>query len=97
MKKIVFTFLLFFLILLHPAFNQSFHINNIFNPGLTIGTDYPLSASLNDTSDFQLIRYKIQLVKPVRTRYGVALQDFDVKNPYAKASHMFVLIKFSVV
>ncbi|MBW6481880.1 MAG: hypothetical protein K0B10_02350 [Vicingaceae bacterium] len=96
MKKSVFTFILFFLILLHSAFNQSFHVNNIFNPGLTIGTDYPLSASLNDTSDFQLIRYKIQLVKPVRTRYGVALEDFDVKDPNAKASQMFVATKFSV-
>lgn len=78
------------------TFSQSFHINNLFNPGVTIGTDYQFASEINDSSDFQIVKYKAQFVKPLRTKFGVALKDFDIKKVDAKASQIFLATKFSV-
>ena len=78
------------------TFAQSFHINNLFNPGVTIGTDYQFPSVINDSADFQIVKYKAQFVKPLRTKFGVALKDFDIKKVDAKASQIFLATKFSV-
>ncbi len=75
---------------------QSFHINHLFNPGLTIGTDYQFHSEINDSTDFQIVKYKVQFVKPVKTKFGVALKDFDIKKVDAKASQIFLATKFSL-
>ena len=75
---------------------QSFHVNHLFSPGVTVGTDYPIPSAINDSVDFQLVKYKIQFVKPLKTKFGVALKDFDIKKADAKASQLFVATKFSV-
>lgn len=77
-------------------FGQSFHVNHLFSPGVTVGVDYPMSSSVNDSTSFQLVKYKAQFVKPLRTKFGVALKDFDLKKVDAKASQLFVAAKFSV-
>lgn len=77
-------------------FAQSFHINNLFNPGVTIGTDYQFPSKINDSADFQIVKYKVQFVKPLKTKFGVALKDFDIKKADAKASQIFLATKFSV-
>jgi len=87
---------LFFIHGIILTFAQSFHINNLFNPGATIGTDYQFPSQINDSTDFQIVKYKVQFVKPLKTKFGVALKDFDIKKADAKASQIFLATKFSV-
>lgn len=88
------TFSFFFLPIV--VFSQSFHVNNLFSPGLTMGIDYPMAAKVNDSVDFQMTKYKVQFVKPLKTKLGVSLKNFDLKKADAKASQIFIATKFSV-
>lgn len=85
-----------FLSLSLDVFSQSFHVNSLFSPGLTMGVDYPMVAKVNDSVDFQTTKYKVQFVKPLKTKLGVSLKNFDFKKADAKASQIFLATKFSV-
>ncbi|MBQ20071.1 MAG: hypothetical protein CMD31_04895 [Flavobacteriales bacterium] len=75
---------------------QSFNVNSFFNAGATLGVDYPTPGAIDDSTDFQMTKYKFQFVKPLRTRLGIALKDFNMKKADAKASQIFLATKFSV-
>lgn len=75
---------------------QSFNVNRLFNAGATFGVDYPSMGAIDDSTDFQMTKYKFQFVKPIRTKFGVALKDFNIKKADAKASQLFLASKFSV-
>lgn len=94
-KAIVISWLVFFGSA-NFIFAQSFHVNHLFSPGVTVGIDYPVASAINDSTDFQLVKYKTQFVKPLKTKFGVALKDFDINKADAKASQLFIATKFSV-
>ena len=75
---------------------QSFNVNSFFNAGATLGVDHPTPGTIDDSTDFQMTKYKFQFVKPLRTRLGIALKDFNMKKADAKASQIFLATKFSV-
>lgn len=93
----VFTISIILLIsLLNRCYSQSFNVRNIFNSGATLGAEHILPTSVdNDSSDFQLIKYKVQFVKVLRTR-EVDIEKFDMENKAAKANQLFLTSKFSV-
>ena len=96
MKKVIFIFILLFVGAMTPIFSQSFRVESLFNSGTTLGTDYLFPSALNDSTDFQLTKYKIQYVKPLKTKLGVDLKDFDFNKADAKASQIFLTTKFNV-
>lgn len=80
----------------NQLFAQSFHVDFLFNPGTTFGTDYLFPSAINDSTDFQLIKYKLQFVKPLKTKFGVDLKNFDFKKMDAKANQVFLTSKLNV-
>ncbi|MDT8410920.1 MAG: DUF6268 family outer membrane beta-barrel protein [Vicingaceae bacterium] len=89
-------FLFFSFLTITPIVAQSFSVNNLFNAGATLGVDHPTLGAIDDSTDFQMTKYKFQFVKPLRTKLGVALKDFNIKKADAKASQIFLATKFSV-
>ena len=75
---------------------QSFRVESLFGPGLTVGTDYLFPSATNDSTNFSLVKYKVQFVKPLKTKLGVDLKDFNFKKIDAKASQLFLTTKFSI-
>lgn len=76
--------------------SQSFNTGILFNPGITLGTEYIMPSAINDSSDFQLTKYKIQFSQPLKTKVGFDLKDFNFKKMDAKASQLFLNYNFSV-
>ncbi|MCB9360144.1 MAG: hypothetical protein H6587_01305 [Flavobacteriales bacterium] len=93
MKRVVFIILI--TLLSNYCLAQSFNVRNIFNSGATIGAEHIMPASINDSINFQLIKYKIQFVKVLRTK-EVDIEKFDMENKEAKANQLFLTSKFSV-
>lgn len=89
---IAFCTLVFFSIECHA---QSFNVRSIFNSGATVGTEVLFPSQINDSSSFNLTKYKVQFVKVLRTK-EVDLEKFDMQNSEAKANQLFLLSKFSV-
>ena len=95
LKRLFFIAVLSFVISVEVV-AQSFNVNSFFNAGATLGVDYPFAGAIDDTTDFQMTKYKFQFVKPLRTRLGIALKDFNMKKADAKASQIFLATMFSV-
>ncbi|MDF1673629.1 MAG: DUF6268 family outer membrane beta-barrel protein [Vicingaceae bacterium] len=91
-------FVLFFIAMLHRELllSQSFNTGILFNPGLTLSSDYMLPSSVSDTSDFELTKYNIKFTQPLKTKIGIDLKNFNFKKMDAKASQIFLHYNFGV-
>tara|TARA_B100000809_G_scaffold105206_1_gene103718 strand:- start:9412 stop:10359 length:948 start_codon:yes stop_codon:yes gene_type:complete len=83
--------------LVNVGFSQSLNIDFIFNPGIALGTEYLMPSALNDSTDFQLSKYKIQFSQPLKTKVGIDLKGFNFKEMDAKASQLFLDYNFNVI
>ena len=100
MKRAFFIVIIFSLGLVTRGFSQSFHLDFLFNPGITVGSEYVAPSAFNDSTDFQLVKYKTQFVLPLKTKLGVKglkWKDFSFKDLDLKASQIFLNTKFSVI
>ena len=82
-----------------PIFSQSFNTGILFNPGITFGSEFLMPSAINDSTDFQLAKYKLQFSQPLKTKIGIeglTLKDFSFKKLDAKASQIFLNYNFSV-
>lgn len=96
MNKVFFISIILLTGLFNKCFSQSFNVRNIFNSGATVGAEHILPTPFdNDSSNFQLIKYKVQFVKVLRTK-EVDIEKFDMENKGAKANQLFLTSKFSV-
>lgn len=95
MKKGYFILILLFVGTLTRAFSQSFDVRSIFNSGATFGVEYLAPSSINNNTDFQMTKYKMQFVKVLRTK-EVDIEDFDMDKHDAKANQLFLGSKFSL-
>ena len=68
-------------IILAPTlgFSQSLNLNFLFKPGVTVGGEYTAPASFNDSSTFQINKYRAQVTLPLKTKLGVDLKKLDLK------------------
>jgi len=99
MKRLL-TIFIIFLIGSTASFAQSFNAGFLFGPGLTMGVDYVPDAAINDSTNFQFTKYKVQYVLPLKTKFGVKgldLKNFSLKKLDAKASQIFLNTRFSVI
>jgi len=77
---------------------QSFNVNFLFNPGITLGSEYLTPTAINDSIDFKLNTQTVQFVIPLKTKFGVkglTFKDFSFKKLDAKASQLFLTSKVS--
>lgn len=81
--------------LVMDIYAQSFDAKSVFNSGATFGVEYLFPSSINDSTDFQMTKYKIEFVKVLRTK-EVDLNQFDMKKDDAKANQLFLKSKFSL-
>jgi len=96
-KKIFLTVIL--LRIAFSSYSQSFNAGFLFDPGLTLGTEFMPNSAVNDSVDFKLVKYKFQVTLPVKTKFGLpnlSFKDFSFKKVNAKASQLFVSANFSV-
>ena len=77
------------------AFSQSFNVRSIFNSGATAGIEYLDPSPINNATNFQLTKHKVQFVKVLRTRQP-DLEDFNTHEHDPKANQLFLISKFSV-
>ena len=77
------------------CYGQSFNVRSIFNSGATAGIEYLTPSAINDSTNFQLTKYKVQFVKVLRTKQ-VDLEHFNRENEEAKANQLFLTSKFSL-
>jgi hypothetical protein len=96
MKKLIFIIILFLQWVMFKTFAQSFHVDKLFNSGTTFGAEHLFPSAINDSTDFQIIKYKFQYVKPLKTKLGIDLKDFDFNKIDAKASQIFLTTKFDI-
>ncbi|MDF1673744.1 MAG: hypothetical protein P1U41_09570, partial [Vicingaceae bacterium] len=75
--------------------SQSFNVKSIFNSGATFGVEYLAPSSIDDSTDFQMTKYKMEFVKVLRTR-ECDIQDFDQECNDSKANQLFLASKFSL-
>lgn len=92
-----YTLLIGFLGLVSSGFSQSFNTGILFSPGVTVGTEYLTPSAIDDSTDFQLTKFKFQVSQPLKTKIGIDLKNFDFKKMDAKASQIFLNYGFSVV
>ena len=95
MKKLYFLTIVLNFGVLSEAFTQSFDARSVFNSGATFGVEYLAPSSLNDSTNFQLTKYKMQFLKVLRTK-EVDLNKFDMDSDDAKANQLFLSSKFSL-
>ncbi len=95
MKKAFLLIALFCLGFVFRAYSQSFNVRSIFNSGATFGCEYLAPSSINDSTDFQQTKYKVQFVKVLRTK-EVDLERFNMKDSDAKANQLFLASRFSL-
>jgi len=82
------------------TFSQSFNIDFLFNPGITLGSEYLMPSVINDSMDFQISKYSFQFSQPLKTKVGVKgldLKKISFKKVDAKASQFFLNYNFSVI
>ena len=82
------------------TFSQSFNIDFLFTPGVTLGSEYLMSSEIDDSTDFQLAKYNFQYSQPLKTKVGVKgldLKSFSFKKLDARASQLFLNYSFSVI
>ena len=82
------------------TFSQSFNIDFLFNPGITLSSEYLKPSAINDSTDFQLSKYNFQFSQPLKTKVGLKgldLKNFSFKKLDAKASQFFLNYNFSVI
>ena len=77
------------------GFSQSFNVRSIFNSGATVGVEYLAPSQIDDTTKFQLNKYKVQFVKVLRTK-EVDIEDFDMECSDSRANQLFLTSKFSM-
>jgi hypothetical protein len=77
------------------CYGQSFDVRSIFNSGATLGIEYLAPSSINDSTNFQLTKYKVQFVKVLRTK-AVDIERFNIKDHNARANQLFLSSKFSL-
>ena len=97
-NKLILILLLIFAVCKTNA--QSFNLDFLFSSGLTLGADYTPNAAINDSTDFQFTKYKIQYVHPLKTKFGVKgldLKNFNFKKLDAKASQIFLNTRFNAI
>lgn len=75
--------------------SQSLNVRSIFNSGATGGVEFLTPSFINDSTNFQLTKYKVQFVKVLRTK-EVDIKDFDLDDKKAKANQLFLSSKFSM-
>ncbi|MDG1476110.1 MAG: DUF6268 family outer membrane beta-barrel protein [Vicingaceae bacterium] len=100
MIKYFFTTVVLFIGLISSTFGQSFNLDFLFNPGVTLGSEYGAPATFNDSLDFQFSKYNFQFSQPLKTKVGVKgldLKNFSFKKLDAKASQFFLNYNFSVI
>ncbi|NQX96691.1 MAG: hypothetical protein HRT73_02270, partial [Flavobacteriales bacterium] len=82
------------------SYSQSLNVDFLFNPGITLGTEYIMLSALNDSTDFQLTKYNFQFSQPLKTKVGIKgldLKNFSFKKLDAKASQLFLNYNVSVI
>lgn len=77
--------------------SQSFNTGILFNPGLTLGTEYLMPTPINNSTDFQLTKFNLKFSQPLKTKIGIDLKNFNFKKIDAKASQVFLNYNFGVV
>lgn len=77
------------------GFSQSFDARSVFNSGATFGVEYLAPSKVNDSTNFQMTKYKMEFVKVLRTK-ECDLQDFDHECNDSKANQLFLASKFSL-
>jgi hypothetical protein len=100
MIKYLFTLLCLVFGISATTFGQSFNLDFLFNPGITLGSEYLMPSAINDSTDFQLSKYNFQFSQPLKTKVGVKgldLKNFSFKKLDAKASQFFLNYNFSVI
>ncbi len=80
--------------IVEETFSQSFNVKRIFNSGATGGVELLAPSRINDSTDFQLSKHKIQFVKVLRTK-EVDIEKFDRDDKDAKANQLFLISRFS--
>lgn len=73
------TTLLLVLLVSNLSISQSLNLGFLFKPGVTVGGEYTAPASFNDTSEFQISKYRTQLTLPLKTKLGINLKKLDLK------------------
>jgi len=79
---------------------QSFNVDFLFNPSITLGTEYIPSSTINDSTNFTFIKHKAQFVLPLKTKFGVKglkLKNFSFKKLDAKASQLFLTSNLNII
>ena len=94
MKKVFFILTILMFGIAAKCFAQSFNVKRIFNSGATGGVELLSPSSVNDSTNFQLNKHKVQFVKVLRTK-EVDLEKFDRDAKDAKANQLFLISKFS--
>lgn len=94
MRKIFFIYTVLTIGITVDCFSQSFNVKRIFNSGATGGVEILSPSSINDSTNFQLKKYKVQFVKVLRTK-EVDIEKFDRNAKDAKANQLFLISKFS--
>jgi hypothetical protein len=94
MKKVLYIFLVLTTGFTVTGFSQSFNVRRIFNSGATGGVELLSPSRINDSTNFQMSKHKVQFVKVLRTK-EVDLEKFDRDDKGAKANQLFLISKFS--
>jgi len=95
MNKVNYILVVFIALITSTCYSQSFNVRSIFNSGATAGIEYLSPSAVNDSTNFQLTKYKVQFVKVLRTKEG-ELEYFNRENVDAKANQLFLTSKFSL-
>jgi len=72
------------------ASTQSFNLGFLFNSGAVVAADYYAPSAINDSVNFEAIKYKFKITQALKTKMGVDLKNFDLKKMDAKASQFFL-------
>ncbi len=94
MRKSCFILVFSFLGLVVQVFSQSFDVRSIFNSGATFGVEHLSPSAVNDSTTFNMVKYKMNFVKVLRTK-ECDLEDFDTECNDSKANQLFLASKFS--
>jgi hypothetical protein len=95
MNKVFFISIFLVVGIISNGFAQSFNVRSIFNSGANFGVEYLTPSAIDDSTNFQLTKYKMEFVKVLRTK-EVDLEDFNMHKKNAKANQLFLKSKLSL-
>lgn len=76
--------------------SQGLQLDFLFSSGLTYSSEFHGAASIDDSTDFNFNKHKLQFIIPLKTKINLDLKNFNLKKMNLSSSQLFLTSKIGL-